>query len=119
MQAYLILLFPDSHPRGGHLERWLSKMGAELRIGDALFVFHSSGKSETFPTPATGTLKIHLCREGENLQSGMEIAVLSCSEAQAHEIEKKGLGKILTPDEYQTALAHAEAASIRLPPHEL
>lgn len=119
MKVYLTLLFPKTAASGATLERWLHKMGTELQAGDALLAFHADGKSSTLPCAASGTLKVTLCREGEALQPGAGIAVLSSPEAQAHEIEKRGLGKILTPDEFQDALAHAEAASIRLPPEEL
>ncbi|KAB2839645.1 hypothetical protein F9K50_07210 [bacterium] len=118
MKVYLTLLFTHGSNEA-FLERWLSKMGTELRVGDALFSFHAGGKAMTFPSPASGTLKVTLCREGEALQRGAAIAVFLSPEAPAKELEKKGLGKILTPDEYQEALAHAEAASIRLPPEEL
>jgi len=119
MKVYLTLLFPKTAASGATLERWLHKTGTELQAGDALLAFHANGRSETLPCAASGTLKVTLCREGEALQRGASIAVLSSLETQAREIEKRGLGKILTPDEYQDALAHAEAASIRLPPEEL
>lgn len=119
MKVYLTLFFPPSAAAEGILEKWLCKTGTELTVGDALFSFHSGGKPQTLPSPAAGTIKVTLCREGETLRSGASIAVLSANEAQAAEIQHKGLGKIITPDEYQTTLSHAEAASIRLPPEEL
>ena len=119
MPVYLMLLFPNSPAGGGTLKKWLPKRKTELKAGDPLFSFERNGKEEQFPCPADGTLKVYLRHEGETLTAGEQVAVLSSSEQQALDLEIKGAGKILTPEEFKTTLEHADAASIRLPPDEL
>ena len=118
MKAYLTLFFPSDVPAKIRLKKWLMKMGSELHAGDPLFTYQSDNHENRFSTPAAGNLKVYLLREGELLGPGSEVAVLSLPQEQAEEMRKRGLGKILNPEEYKHALEHAEAASIRLPPEQ-
>jgi len=115
MAVYLTLFFSgnDKLPK---LKRWLMKMGSELHAGDPLFTYSDGAGDSRFLTPAAGTLKVYLQREGEALKAGCEVAVLLSSEAEAQALVAKNLGHILTPEEYKSALEHAEEASIPLPP---
>jgi len=119
MKVYLTLFFLPEATEKIRLKKWLMKMGSELHAGDPLFTYQNGDLESRFSTPAAGNLKVYLCREGETLFPGAEVAVLSLPEKQAEEMRQKGLGKILNPEEYKHALEHAEAASIRLPPDQL
>jgi pyruvate/2-oxoglutarate dehydrogenase complex dihydrolipoamide acyltransferase (E2) component len=114
MAVYLTLFFPGD--KSGTLKKWLMKMGSELHAGDPLFTYSDGAANERYLTPAAGTLKVYLQREGEDLSPGCEVAVLLSSESEAQALAAKKLGHILTPEEYKTALEHAEEASIPLPP---
>lgn len=114
MAVYLTLFFPGG--KTGTLKKWLMKMGSELHAGDPLFTYSDGAADGRFLTPVSGTLKVYLQREGEDLNSGCEVAVLLSPPKEAEALVARKLGHILTPEEYKTALAHAEEASIPLPP---
>jgi len=119
MSVYCTLLFSPDISRPMLLKQWLMKMGSELHAGDPLFTYHDGNGDKRFLSPEAGTLKVYLHREGESVGPGSEVAVLSMAEADAQDLQKRGLGKILSPEELKSALEHAEAASIRLPPEDL
>ncbi|MFO1462827.1 MAG: hypothetical protein U1F66_03555 [bacterium] len=119
MSVYCTLLFSREATGQARLKQWLMKMGSELHAGDPLFSYEAGDRSGRFQSPGAGILKVYLLREGETLSPGTEVAVLHMPEAQAQDLERRGLGKILTPEELKSTLEHAEAASIRLPPEEL
>lgn len=117
MAVYLTVFFPNG--KAGTLKKWLMKMGSELHAGDPLFTYSDGSGDGRFLSPASGTLKIYLQREGEDLTSSCEVAVLSSPEAEAQDLVARNLGHILTPEEYNSTLQHADEASIPLPPENL
>ena len=119
MSVYLSLFFSPASGSKGTLKQWLMKMGSEVHAGDPLFSYRDGKQEGRFKTPIPGTLKVYLIREGDELEAGNDVVVLSCAESAATVLQNQGLGKILKPEEYKSALEHAEAASIRLPPEDL
>lgn len=117
MAVYLTILFPRD--RAGTLKKWLMKMGSELHAGDPLFTYADGSGDARYLAPVAGTLKIYLQREGEDLTARCEVAVLLSPDAEAQALVAQNLGHILTPEEYNSALQHADEASIPLPPDNL
>lgn len=119
MAVYCSLLLSQDRSGPKVLKQWLMKMGAELHAGDPLFTYQDGSGNQRFLSAGDGTLKVYLYREGDTLAPGSDVAVLSMVESQAQDLQRRGLGKILSPEELKSALEHAEAASIRLPHDEV
>ncbi len=118
MAAYFILYFQARNLNRPTIQKWLLEEGHEAGPDTPLFSYLDDGKEGRYCSPVPGIFKVHLCKEGETLKPGSEIAVLSVDEKIAPQLAAAGHGKVLTPVELDKALEHAGASSIRLPPEE-
>ncbi len=116
MSEYFILYFkgpPDAKPV---LKKWLLEEGKEIRDRIPLFSYQEGSQEKQFFSPVQGLFKVHLFKEGHSLFPDCEVAVLSVAEDAAKRGVEAKLGKLIKPEELDETIAHAQAASIRLPP---
>ena len=116
MAQYVVLFFQNASDQEVKIEKWSCEEGDVLALNAVLLTYTSAGKSFAFKSPVNGTLKVQLYPEGQSLSQNSEIAVLSVEDQAALSAVKAGYGKIIKPEELDDTIAHAEAASIRLPP---
>lgn len=116
MAQYFVVVFKNASIQEAKLETWLGTEGTSLSRGNPLLSYEVAGKSGLFNSPVSGTLKVQLYPEGQLLADGSEIAVLSVEDTEAQAAVRAGHGRIIKPEELDETIAHAEEASIRLPP---
>jgi len=114
MAEYFILYFKEATP--ATLKQWLQQEGQLIQTSEPFFSWNDGGHDREYFCPVPGKFKVHLYKEGSPLSADSEIAILTVEDSEAQKAEEKGLGKILRPEELDKTIAHAEAASIRLPP---
>jgi hypothetical protein len=118
MSEYFILFFKAPALHQPILEKWLLEEGRAIQPETPLFSYKNGTRVEQFFSPVLGVFKVHLSKEGHALQDGAEVAVLSLDKKVAAEAVASGFGRVIKPQELDETIAHAEAASIRLPPEE-
>ncbi len=116
MTTYLALYFAPHSDAFPTLQEWQVRENQIINIGQTLFHFGEASKLKTFSSPVAGVFKTFLWKEGETLMPGEPVAVAEVDSAIAKQLEEKGLGRILSPEEAKSGMSYAEAASIRLPP---
>jgi len=116
MAEYFILYFKNDSDSKPVLKKWLLEEGQMIKPNEALISWTDGDQENEFPCPVPGLFKVHLFKEGNTLYSGCELAILNLEESVARSAEQQGLGKIIRPEELDRTIAHAGAASIRLPP---
>lgn len=116
MAEYFILYFQAPSLDNAVLQKWLLEEDQPAGPEQPLFSYLNGGHKAVYSSPVPGLFKVHLTKEGRQLQAGAEVAVLSVEEPEAKRAAAQGLGKIIKPEELDETIAHAEAASIRLPP---